>query len=67
MEEFKNSPCWICDGNYVEGDFKVRDHCHITGKYRGSPHKDCNVNVKLNHEILIVFYDLKNYDLHHSL
>ena len=33
-EDFKNSPkCWICDNTYVDGDVKVRDHCHITRKY----------------------------------
>ena len=25
----------ICDNDYVNGDVKVRDHCHVTGKYRG--------------------------------
>ena len=30
----KNSTkCWICDNDYVDNDVKVRDHCHITGKY----------------------------------
>ena len=24
--------CWICDNVYAEGNVKVRDHCHITGK-----------------------------------
>ena len=28
--------CWICDNNYVDGNFKVRDHCPIIRKYRGS-------------------------------
>ena len=33
----KNSTkCQICDNACVDGDVKVRDHCHITGKYRGS-------------------------------
>ena len=27
---------------------KIRDHCYITGKYRVSAHRDCNINVKLN-------------------
>ena len=27
---------WIYDKVYVDRDFKVRDHCHITAKYRGS-------------------------------
>ena len=37
---------WICDNDYADGDVKVRDHCHIIGKYRGSAHRDCNVKVK---------------------
>ena len=42
--------CWICD-EYIEGDIKVRDHCHFTGKYRGSALRDCNnIYVKLNHQ-----------------
>ena len=63
-EDFENSTkCWICDNAYVDGDAKVRDHCHITGKYRSSAHRNCNINVKLNHEIHVVFHNLKNYDL----
>ena len=30
--------CWIYDNDYIDGDVKVRDHCHITEKYRDSPH-----------------------------
>ena len=42
-EDFENSTkCWICDNDYINGDVKVRYHCHITGKYRGSAHRDCN-------------------------
>ena len=45
-EEFKKSTkCWICDNNFNDNDVKVRDHCHITGKYRGSSHKDCDINL----------------------
>ena len=44
--------------------FKVRNHCHITGKYRGSAHTDCNINVKLNRKIPAVFHNLKSYDSH---
>ena len=54
-EYFKNSNnCWVCDNDYFEGVVKVRDHCHITLKYRDSAHfEDCNINVKLNHKIHI--------------
>ena len=60
-EDFKNSTkSRICDNDYNDTDVKVRDHCHITGKYRGSEHRDCNINVKLNHKIPVLFRNLKN-------
>ena len=62
-EEFKDSiKCCISDDNYIDNEVKVRDHCHITGKYRGSAHIDCNISFILNHKIPDVFHDLKNYD-----
>ena len=64
-KDFENSTkCRICDNDYVDTDVKVRDHCHITGKYRGSAHRDCNIIVKLNQKIPVVFHNLKNYDSH---
>ena len=61
-EDFKNSTKWcISDNDYVDNDVKVRDNCHITGKYRGSAHKDCNISLKLNHKINIVFRNLKSH------
>ena len=47
-EDFENSTkCWICDNDYIDNDVKFRDHhCHITGKCKGSAHRDCNINVK---------------------
>ena len=45
-ENFKNSTkCWICFNDYVDNDVKVRDHCHITEKYRSSEHRNCNINL----------------------
>ena len=37
---------WICYNAYVKGEVDIRYHCYITGKYEGSEHRDCNVNVK---------------------
>ena len=62
-ENFESSPkCWMCDNDYVGGNVKVWDHCNITGKYRNSARRYCNMKVKLNHKIPIVFHSLKNYD-----
>ena len=60
-ENFENSTkCWICDNDYIDGSVKVRDHFHITGKCTGgSAHRDCNINVKLNHKIPVLFHNLK--------
>ena len=62
-EDFKNSTkCWICDNDYIDSDVKVRDHCHISIKYRGFAHTDSNISLKLNHKIANVFHNLKNHD-----
>ena len=64
-EDFENSnKCWICDNDYIDGDVRVKGHCHITGRYRGFAHRDGNINVKLNHKIPVVFHNLENYDSH---
>ena len=31
---------------------------------RGCAHRDCNINVKFNHKIAVVFHKRKNYDSH---
>ena len=45
-------------------NLKVRDHCHVTGKYRGPAHVFCNLNFKLTDKIPVVFHNLKGYDSH---
>ena len=42
----------------------VRDHCHITGKYRGPAHQDCNLNFQLTDKIPVIFHNLRRYDSH---
>ena len=42
-----------CDNDYVNGDVKVRDHCHVTGKYRDSViSRLISAKAKLNQEFL---------------
>ena len=47
----------------IEND-KVRDHCHITGKYRGAAHWNGNINMNTSKKLPIMFYNLKEYDSH---
>ena len=59
--------CHICEESYKDKDIRVRDHCHITGKYRGSAHQECNLKLRLNPEeikIPVIFHNLRGYDSH---
>ena len=42
-------------------DEKVRDHCHVTGKFRGAAHWNRNVNFQLTKIIPVIFHNLKGY------
>ncbi|XP_065684304.1 uncharacterized protein LOC136096687 [Hydra vulgaris] len=62
-EEFKNAKaCHICEKDLEED--KVKDHCHITGKYRGAAHNECNLNYKIPNFIPVFFHNLSGYDSH---
>ena len=53
-----SNKCWICDKLFDLVDEKVRDHCHISGKFRGAAHFSCNANLKISKKIpVIVFID----------
>ena len=63
-DDFKNSTnCWFCE---LPLDKKVRDHCHLTGKYRGSAHEKCNINVRQKNSSFIpfLFHNFSNYGCH---
>ena len=62
-EIYNNSQiCWIC--NEELNTDKVRDHCHITGKFRGAAHNQCNLKLKIPKKLLIIFHSLEGYDEH---
>ena len=51
----KKTKCWICDNNFDDGDLEAKDHCHVTGNYRTSAHRDCNIKGKVNHNFSACF------------
>ena len=66
----KANECHICNKKYTNEDIKVRDHCHITGKYRGSAHQECNLKLRVNPEELkipVIFHNLRGYDSHFTM
>ena len=44
--------------------YKVRDHCHYMGLYRGPAHRICNLRYKILWYITVVFHNLSGYDAH---
>ena len=64
-EDYKNDNiCRFCEKN-IESD-KVRDHCHLTGNYRGPAHSKCNINVTQDQSNFVpfIFHNFSNYDCH---
>ena len=43
---------------------KCRDHCHITGKYRGAACDKCNLRMKVPKFVPVLFHNLEGYDFH---
>ena len=65
VRRFQSSnKCWICNKLYTDEDKKVGDNDHITGKYRGSAHSNCNINFKLTKKVPAILHNLKGYDGH---
>lgn len=62
--------CHICKKSLIERAFieklgiRVRDHCHITGLFRGAAHQGCNLTYKISRSIPIVMHNLSGYDSH---
>ena len=59
-----SNKCWICNKAFDKGDNKVRDNCHIRGKYRCSARWSCNINLDLNKKVPVTFHNLRGYDCH---
>ena len=49
----KSNNCWICK--------KVRDHCHVTSKFRCDAHESCNLNLKFTKNVPVIFHNLRGY------
>ena len=60
--------CHICMAEKcTDKDVRVRDHCHITGKFKGSSHQECNLKLRIkpeNIKIPVIFHNLRGYDSH---
>ena len=75
LKQFKNTPmnssseeqnhhkkaktCYVCECNFTVENRKFRDHCHVTGNYRGASCNMCNLGMKLTKTISVIFHNLK--------
>ena len=60
----KSNSCWICKKRIDKDEEKVRDDCHVTGKFRGAAHWNCNINFQLTRNVPVIFHNLGGYDSH---
>ena len=62
--------CYICGKRILKklsksiNYWKIRDHCHFTGKYSDTAHGICNLKFNVPNEIPVVFHNSSNYDYH---
>ena len=62
------SECYICGQRFLKkfandkNYWKVRDHCHFTGKYRGAADRIYNLKFNVPVEIPVVFHNCSEYD-----
>ncbi len=71
----KTKNCYACGDEFgmlrvnerskkEEKVIKCRDHCHITGKYRGAACDKCNLRMRVPKFIPVLFHNLEGYDSH---
>ncbi len=65
----KAKKCYACEIKFGtirmnEKVTKCRDHCHITGKYRGAACDKCNLRMRVPKFVPILFHNLEGYDSH---
>ena len=69
-ENYDQTTCWLCEKKFTPKVKKenpvVKNHCHLTGKFRGLAHNSCNLNTRKAHTsfVPILFHNFSGYDCH---
>ena len=65
-EQFQSrNTYWIWEKLTDNDDEKVRDHYHLTGKFRGAAHWSCDIiSLQLTKKVPVIFHNLRGYDSH---
>ena len=64
-EDYRNNNiCRFCEREIISD--KVRDHCHLTGRFRCPAQNTCNTNVNQRASTFrpFAFHNFSNYDCH---
>ena len=61
-EYFEKCNCVNCKTMLTGETF--RDHDHLTRKFRGAAHSQCNLQYQLPKFVLVIFHNLSGYDSH---
>ena len=60
----QSNGCWICKKLIDIDKEKVGDNCHVTCKFRGVAHWNCNINLQLAKKVPVIFHTLSSYESH---
>ena len=60
----QSNSSWICKKLIDSDEDEVRDYCHVTGKFRGAAHWECNINFQLTKNVSAIFQNLRGNDSH---
>ena len=60
----RNNSCWICKKLIDQDNERIRDHFHVSGKFRGAAHWSYDMNFQLTKKVPLIFHNLKGYDSH---
>ncbi|XP_071581468.1 uncharacterized protein [Temnothorax nylanderi] len=64
LEFWRATHCHVCRKAFQPEDKRVRDHCHLNGRYRGPAHFRCNLNYRNVYVIPVFFHNLSGYNAH---
>ena len=60
----ESKSCLTCKKLVDNDEEKVRDHCHVTSKFRSAAHWNCNINFKLTKNVPVISHHLVGFDNH---
>ena len=60
----QSNSCCICKKLINSDDEKLRNHCHVTEKFRDAAHWSCSVNLPLTKKVPVIFHNLRGCDSH---